>query len=224
MPQTGYEDGTTAVKQAENLNKIVVEAAAKLPGAAESYIRTQLNRVVEDFFRKSTAWRVFTDPVTVTPTDLPIALNPYSGTARVINVLAVSIAGYPLSPLGIDSRVLIRAANTATRPAGYYTNPFDTVYFSPTVTADVEDVVFTLALKPIPETDVEDWVLDQFYEFLIAGLYSRMFSEKEKPYTDRTYAEQYGRRYFAGIAEAKALAEKNFTAGPSPWAFPRFAG
>jgi hypothetical protein len=97
------------------------------------------------------------------------------------------------------------------------------VYFSPIPTQDVENVSFVLALKPIPENDVPEWIIDQFYEHLLNGVYARMYSEKDKPYTDRTMAEAYGRRYLSNIAEAKIIAEKNFSTGHHNWSFPRFA-
>jgi hypothetical protein len=84
-----------------------------------------------------------------------------------------------------------------------------------------------LALKPVSFDAVncgcsqELW--SSWFEPVLDGTLGRLYSQPAKPYSSPQLAQYHMRRYRAGIARARDVANRGFTNGVA-WRFPYFAG
>jgi len=225
MPQSINEGGITLVP--DSLDDFLQEAIAKFPGAADTYIRSQLKLVVKDFFRRSLVWRSILGPYTVTTGTPEIDLSSTgSPDSEVITVLDVTNNGCAVPNIGITATTAISFETNRSGFIGHYLDPYDFIKFT-VLDKDLTEVYVVAALRPLmptPDYTLPNWVVDQWYEALMQGLYERIYREPDKPYTNMNLSEQFRKEYRASIVEARVVADKNYTRKPNNWAFPPFAG
>ena len=224
MPQSGFEAGFQ-VKDTASLDVWVKELSPKMPGAVEGYIYDQLKLTLADMFRRTKSWREFLGPFTLTSGNNKISLNPVDSKVNVIQVLGISINGSPLMPSS-DSALSLQFSGSTTQegtPNRYYVRPYHTVFFSPTPAATVSNIYVDVALTPRFNNcnNIDQWVIDQHYEVVKAGVLERMYNEPNRPYTNTKQGEFWGMRYRSDMASIRAAGDQNFKQGPHPWAFPR---
>lgn len=225
MPQSGFEDGFTSLGGG-SLDTWVKEVHAKTPGAIEGYIYDQTELVIKDFFLRTKAWRDFLGPLFAIADIGTISLNPVDADSNVIMVLEVTRNGIPLahSNPAAFTRNYANTSNSHT-PTAYYTNPYHTIHLVPTPVVDVENIYVSVALIPRLTSDhrIQDWVVDQHYEPILAGILQRMYQEPAKVYTNVTLAEYWGKKYRAELARATAVADQNYQTSPHPWSYPTWS-
>ena len=225
MPQSGFEDGFT-VASSGSLDTWVKEIFAKVPSAVEGYIYDQVKLVIADFYKSTKSWRNFFGPYTALANDGTICLNPIDAKTNVIQVLAVARNGIPLantSPVAVP-RTLITQLTSSTS-SSYYVEPYHTIHLVPIPTKDVEDIFVTAALTPRLRADnrIDQWVIDQHYEAILAGTLQRLYQEPGKVYSNVTSAEYWGRKYRYEKTVERSNAMNNYKESPQPWVYPTWS-
>lgn len=222
MPQSGFEDGFT-VASSGSLDTWVKEITAKVPGAIEGYIYDQLKAVIRDFFQRTKAWRDFSGPHTALANDGLVCMNPVDSTSSVIQILSVTRNGVPLSPVTSEQAMRSLINETASRnPHAYYTQPYDTIHLVPTPVVDVINLYVAYALTPRLRDDnhIPQWVLDQHYEAVKAGVLQRLYEEPGKVYSNVKSAEFWGKKFRSELTRSRSEAAQNYKQGPQPWQYP----
>lgn len=222
MPQSGFEDGF-AVATSGSLDVWVKEIHAKVPGAIEGYIYDQLKLVISDFFQRTKAWRAFLGPLEASVGDGKIALNPVDAYSKVIQVLSVVRNGSAMEHIDIRDvpRYFVNDTTLAS-PSRYYLEPYDVINLWPTPATEVTDIYVTVALTPRLRSDnrIQEWIINQHYEPIKAGLLSRLYQEPDKIYTNMTQAEYWGRKYRSELTRMRSVADQGYGAKAQPWSFP----
>ncbi len=225
MPQSGFEDGFS-VASSGSLDTWVKEIHTKVPGAIEGFIYDQTKVVLKDFFKRTKAWRNFFGPFTILANDGVLCMNPVDANTNVIQILAVARNGVPIAntnPVAVP-RTLITQLTSSTS-SSYYVEPYHTIHLVPTPTEDVENVYVTAALTPRLRDDnrIDQWVIDQHYEAILAGVLQRLYQEPGKVYSNVTSAEYWGRRYRSEMTTARSNAMNNYKESPQPWSYPTWS-
>jgi hypothetical protein len=225
MPQSGFEDGF-AVSTSGSLDSWVKEIHAKVPGAIEGYIYDQVKLVIKDFFQRTKAWRTFLGPFSLPANEQVLCLNPVDAYSNVIQVLSVTRNGSTLSQ--IDLRALPRLFNTDTTgdktPSRFYLDPYHTIKFWPIPVVDVDDIYVTVALIPRLRADnrIPEWIIDQHYEVIKAGVLQRLYQEPDKSYSNSASAEYWGKKFRSEMARSRSVAAQGYGESPQAWSYPQW--
>lgn len=214
MPQSGFEEGFTLASSG-SLDTWVKEIFAKVPGAVEGYIYEQLKLVIKDFFQRTKAWQKYTGPWTALADDGSITLNPIDASSAVIQVLSVVRNGTPLAPVSPHAVPYLIVSDTSSRsPSRFYLEPYDVIKLFPVPTANVEDIYVGVALTPrlCNGKYLEQWVIDQHYEAILAGALHRLYQEPNKVYSNAASAEYWGKRYRSELTRSRVVGLHNYTA------------
>ena len=225
MPQSGFEDGFTPASSG-SLDAWVKEVFTKVPGAIEGYIYDQVKLVISDFFKRTKAWRNFFGPYTALADDGIISLNPIDANTNVIQVLAVARNGIPFAnttPVAVPRTLITQLTSSVS--SSYYVEPYHTIHLVPIPVKDVEDIFVTAALTPRLREDnrIDQWIIDQHYEAILAGTFQRLYQEPNKVYSNVTSAEYWGKRYRSEMTTARSNAMNNYKESPQPWSYPTWS-
>lgn len=220
MPQSGFEEGFTT-SASGSLDTWVKEVHAKVPGAVEEYIYDQLKLVISDFFQRTKAWRTVVGPFTILGGDGTYKLNPLDGVSNVIQVLSLYRNGTNYTPVPVTK---IRETNTSgtTNPRTYYVEPYDTIVLTPTNTEDVDELYanVTLTLRQSCSSNrTPQWIIDQHYEVIKAGVLQRLYEEPDKMYSNKALSEYWGAKYRSELTRSRIVAQHNYKDSPLPWSY-----
>lgn len=220
--QTDYPTGFTRETCPGSLNAIVEEALAKLPGAIDSYVIAQAKRAADQFFRRSLCWRSTIGPFSLAVGQDVLYINPADGYSRVCMIFDVTIDGQPL--LAASNRQAAFNTSGGELSTAFYTDPPDVVHFVPTPGSATDDVRMNVALVPIfSDESLPEWVIDQHYEGILAGVLSRLYGEPDKPYTSLSLFEFFSKRFRSEIAQARTVTDRGYVAGTLKVPFPPWA-
>jgi hypothetical protein len=224
MPQSGFEEATT-VRSSGSLDVWVKELAPKLPGAAEGYIYDQLKVVISDFFRRTKCWRETLGPYDLIAGENEIGLNPVDASTQVIQVLEVRVNGRLMAPVqDAASELRLDADGSVSQGTAraYYVRPYDCVYLVPIPDTAQDQIYVTAVLTPriSSRNAIDQWIIDQHYEVIKAGVLERMYNEPSKNYTNTKQGEIWGARYRSDMSAARAQGSQNYKAGPHTWTYP----
>jgi hypothetical protein len=82
-----------------------------------------------------------------------------------------------------------------------------------------------LALKPASfSAAFPQELFVQWFEVILDGVLFRLYGQPAKPYSSPQLAQYHGQRYRRGIADARSIAQRQYTNGPGRWNFPREQG
>jgi len=221
MPQSGFEEGFV-VATSGSLDEWVKEIHAKVPGAIEGYIYDQLKLVIKDFFQRTKSWRAFIGPFTVPANDGTYCLNPVDAYSNVIQVLNVVRNGSALTHMPEKAVPFQFATESSARTASrFYLSPYDTIILFPTPVEDIDEVYATVALTPRLRSDnrIHQWIIDQHYEVIKAGVLARLYEEPGKIYTNTEAAKLWGGRYRSEMVRSRSAAIKNYGEMAGPWSY-----
>lgn len=224
MPQSGFEDGFT-VTTSGSLDTWVKEIHAKVPGAVEEYLYEQLKLVLKDFFQRTKAWRTFLGPLTAPANDGTVCLNPVDAYSNVIQVLDVSRTGSSLSQLDMKGLAsFVATQNDNRNPSRFYLDPYHTINIWPVPIVDVDELYVTAALTPRLRADnrISQWIIDQHYEAIKAGVLQRLHEEPDKTYSNVAKSEYWGKKYRSELARSRSVAAQGYGETPQSWGFPRW--
>ena len=182
--------------------------------------------VISDFFKRTKSWRNFFGPYTALADDGIIGLNPMDANTNVIRVLAVAHNGVPLAnttPVAVPRTLITNLTSSVS--SSYYVEPYHTIHLVPIPAKDVENIYVTAALTPRLRDDnrIDQWVIDQHYEAIKAGVLQRLYEEPGKVYSNVKSAVYWGAKYRSEMVTARSNAMNNYKESPQPWSFPTWS-
>jgi len=233
------------------MDRLLNTLRMRVPGSTDAGIQLELFNTIDEFCRRTNAWRWVTD-VNLTQGQLTYPIFPPPSTA-LVRMLAVMQNGRPIPPAGdassgpvISQRgrfpgdTLFPDGDAAFDPDRVVTEGAVmryAIYYPTYVTIDIppsSDAVqyplqmalaITLAGSSLEcdcgDWGLEPWMFDRFFEDWLDGCQGRMFSQVAKPYTNVAAANYHLRRFRQAMAFAKQEARRGFTYSTPSWRFPQ---
>lgn len=233
------------------IDRLMQTIKTRCPGAAEELIKLEVFNTLDEFFRRTTAWRL-NDTITLTEGetdyDIGVPVN-----AAIVLVISVTHNGVVVAPAAAQGQTVISLGTIVpelTFPdadaefvpfqsdivGGAFTYAmFRPDFISIANPPTVEQLkfplraIFALSIhRDALEIDAGDWVLedwmyDMFFQDWLDGVLRSFYGMPSKPWTNVQLAAYHGKRFRSALAQRKAQANKGFTYGQAGWRFPRWA-
>lgn len=186
-----------------------------VPGCSPDVALRAIRHTVIEFCEKSLINQVTQDPITLRANITDYDLDAPTGY-RVHKVMKAWFKGVELKPVAPDDMVAPDAYNqqisgytpTKSPPDAYTQKDFDTVTFLP-----IPDQVYAnaitmrVALVPLRDsTKFDDFLYEQWGEFIACGARARLMLQPAKPYTNQEAAVINQNRYLMAINDARQRA------------------
>lgn len=191
--------------------------AAQLPGIDKELLKAELRAALDQFFIESASWR---ENITVNlyASTSEYDLDPLDADTQIASVHTVyNSSGLPLDPVNN----IVPSDSTASSSVRQYRlkepNLLE-VYDTPTEAATLTAVVSKKLRQGVLKFPV--YLVSHHKEAIIAGVLSRCFLHKAKPYSDPNLATFHRVKFGAEIKRAKDMAERGYTTGRANWRFP----
>jgi hypothetical protein len=230
-------------------DRLVQTLTVQVPGVTADMLNLQLFNVIDEFFRKSNAWRYdveidmkegyldygFAVPndtmvvreLNVTHNGMPVA-NTQSGAVQSSVGRIDSSELFPDGDVAIDPAVSDLAGNNLFTWAIYRPE-----YVTLTGTPDAEGrqypLKMTLALTvkhgclecDCGDWPLEEWQWDTYFQVFLDGTLWKLYGIPAKPWSNPTMAAYHGKRFRGATAFHKQEAKRGFTFATQTWRFPR---
>jgi hypothetical protein len=190
----------------ERLMKIV---RTQLPGAVDDAIRLELFNVLNMFLRDTGAWRE----------DIPVAL-------------VAGVTDYAVTPESTNAALIVRLQSvtddvTNVRVPMTMSEPGELVAVTEPSTSQNVTATVVLTVGDPQTSDgypfVPEWIVQQYYTALAAGVVGAMMASPAKPYTNERLAILNTRRFNTAKAMARVGTLHDNLQSAQAWRFPQFA-
>ena len=229
-------------------DRILQTIAVHAPGVTNDLVNLQLFNVMDEFFRRTSAWR-YTDEVKLDKGMTEYSYGIPAGT-QMVRMLGVSHNNVPV-PMATGSAALIGTGTIDPAlvfpdgDAAYAPDGGDLVgdIFSwaiyrpdiisinvPNVEMEQYPAVLVMALtvgKGCLECDscddwnVPEWMWDMYFQDWLDGTLARLYGMPAKPWNNTTMASYHGKRFRNAMGLRKQETPRGFVFGaPGPWRFP----
>lgn len=196
-----------------DINRLMDNAAANLPGALSGAIQLEFFNVFNDFLQKSNLWTEdITFPVAATNVrGSTVDITPSEG---IINRLM-----YVLDADGCQRNMAMPHPGTLL----FVDVPSAAATWTARVSKTVTDPIPTQGrLAGFPQAP--GWVLAKYNNGLLSGLLGNMMAQVAKPYTNPKLSLLHMRKYSQALGHARAEARHQNLFSGQTWRFPSFAG
>lgn len=235
-------------------DRLMQTLRVEAPGAPDGIIQLQLFNVMDEFFRRTNAWRFANDVelkenVREYPLDLPTdtqfvrmlgaARNglPVPAAPAVGGTASISSLGLLVPELTFPDGDSEFAPSETDLASGVFTYAvYRPEYVTFTGPTDEEARKFpislvmalTLATSCIEcdcaEWGLEEWMYDMFFQDWIDGTLGRLMGMASKPWSNTTLGPYHARRFRNAMAFRKQEANRGFAYGVPGWRYPRQGG
>lgn len=231
-------------------DRIMQTLRVQAPGATDPIIQLQLFNVMDEFFRRTSAWR-YEDDITLVEGETEYGFG-VPADSMVVRLIAVNHNGVPVASAqggGVVQHALGTLEPDMTFPDGdadfapalsdldsggvFSYAIYRPNYISVTTPPDEEKrkyplkALLALTLAPsciecdCGDWSVPDWMYDTFFQDWLDGTLGRLYAMPAKPWSSPVHAQYHGRRFRNAMAQRKPQANKGFTYGIPGWRFPR---
>lgn len=201
---------------AVGITRLMNTARVRLPGATDDAMQLELFTVMDDFFKGSNCWRE--------DIDFQVIGGSPAGTVYQIT---------PTGPALIDKLMWVYGTPQQNQIRGTVTNasmsiPGELVL----ATQPSADCVYRATVSlTVADPEQRDgfvrfpvWVLEKYRNVILDGLWGKMMSQPNKPFTSTQLSVYHLRRFNTGVAAARVEAQRNNNFRNQAWRFPKFAG
>lgn len=189
------------------LSRLMDDLQLQLPGALLGAIQAELRNTLRDFFINTNIWLEDVDVKT-----------------------KANVVSYDITPTSPGTPVrLMKLTNADDLPVRYATMPEFGQLLLANAPSQPEKWFARVAITVSGAKDKEGnpyfpmWVLDRYYDTILAGVLARMMAQSAKPYTNQQMAGYHQKQYLRGKAKAKHQGNVENTFGGQRWRFPAFA-
>lgn len=192
-------------------DRLLQTLRTQIPGVTDDMLSIQLFNVIDEFFRRTNAWR-HTDEMPLEE-DVSEYVFPVPSGATIVRAIAMSHNGQPI---------------------GYQMTPPDIVWLfrQPDLPMLDYPLLATMALsvhKDCLEQDccdwgVPEWCWDSYFQAWLDGMLGRFYAMPAKPWANPQQAIYHHKRFRNEMAGHKQEAAKGFVYGVPGWVFPRAGG
>lgn len=212
----------------QTITYVEQNVAQMVQGAPDSLIQTHLQRVLRDFYTRSTAWRDYLDPINVVGNINEYDLNPLNQNYQVQFVLGAFLFPFagsnePLA-LGVSTRKLFGI--TPGPPARYYMQRPDQMILYPVPNVNYGPIlnVYAALIPTNLAAILPDMSYTQHSEALIWGTLARLYAIPKRPWSDKELRDYYEKKYRMEILLYRDLANRGYGPADTAFRFPPFAG
>ena len=237
-----------------DLDRLMATLTIKLPGVDEDALKLELFNTIDDFFRKTNAWREILDaPLAEDTTEYPITAPSNTAMVRVLEatlkggVVSQQVGG--VTAVGQQGRlvademfmdgdavynpdiVVDQTPSNSLRYAVYYPNyisidvpPSDDVIGQPL------KIVAALTLSPSAlkcdcgDWSMPEWMWERYFHDFLHGTLANCMSEGAKPYTNAKLAVYHAAEFRRAKSFARQEAQRGFVFDRPMWRFPVMGG
>jgi hypothetical protein len=220
-----------------------------VPGATDDLLQLELFNVIDEFMRRTSAWKMEADIVLQDDTYIyDLALPPDSAVVRAMGAthngvpVASTTSGVVQSSTGTlepeltfpdgDANYAPFATDIEAATSIFTWSLFKPNYISvtnpPTGDAQLYPLRVILALsiaRSCLECDCGDWMLeewmyDMYFQDWLDGTLGRLYMMPAKPWNDKTSALYHGKRFRSALGYRKQEAMRAFNYNIPIWRFP----
>ena len=187
-------------------DELIPEIIPDVAGCPVPLAKRTFRNACVDFFKRSEAWVHRPAPLTpvkgLTELDIDVPAQ-----TRCHKILTLDYKGNKLQPTSevlLDDRVPCwRGAQG--QPKVFFKLPGNRLRLSPTpVMTEALVMAISVALTPSRDsTGIDEVVLEEHYEALLAGTFNRLMSMRDQPWSNPQLAAAYGMQFEQAITEAK---------------------
>lgn len=234
------------------VDRLMQTLRVHVPGATDDLLQLEAFNTIDEFFRRTSAWRYETEiqlDTTTSEYDLSLPAD-----SEMVRMLGVTLNGAPVPPAGaqgtiqLSTGVLSPELSFADGDAQFDPTASDLTgvsftyaVYSPTsitVTSTPSEDQAQYPLKAVMaltiakaciacdcgEWALPDWMYDMFFQEWLDGCLGRLYQMPAKPWSEATKAVYHHKRFRNGMAFRKQEAAKGFVMGSPGWHFPRMSG
>ncbi len=202
--------------------------AQTIQGAPDSLISTHLQRVLNDFYTRSTAWRDYLPAINIVGGQAEYEINPVGQNEQLQFVLAAFLFPFdgsnePLG-LGVCTRKLLGVVPAP--PARYYMERPDLMILYPTPDKTYGPILNVYG-SMVPTTltaKLPNMSYTQHVDALIWGTLARLYAIPKRPWSDKELRDYYEKKYRREILIYRDIANRGYGPGNTAFRFPHFAG
>jgi hypothetical protein len=233
------------------MDRLLATIRINVPGVTAQALNLELFNVIDEFFRRTSAWRYFADVVLSTDTiQYPIFPPSGSDLVRVISSYyrdrpvqstggggssVVTQSGRIVGVSQPDGDVVFTPNVTGTSGGVFAYSLFFPNYIELTIPPDNEAAQFPLTLvmaltlnfqclEDEPnEWPLEEWMFSEFHQPWVEGVLAKLMGQISKPYSNPTMATYHAKRFRNFMAQAKQTAARGYTYNTPNWRFPGWA-
>jgi hypothetical protein len=230
MAQVTLDGGQSSVALGGQTITYVEQSVAQLVGGApDTLIQTQLQRVLNDFYTRSTAFRAVLDnPLTIYQGVSEYPINPVSQNLRLQFVLGAFLFPYQGSnePLGLPPTTRKLFGITPGPPARYFMQTPDVLvlYTTPDQTYGPILNIYGSLVPTQLSAILPDQSYTQHADALIWGTLARLYAIPKRPWSDKELRDYYEKKYRREILIYRDIANRGYGPADTSTRFPPFAG
>ena len=231
------------------MDYLMANLRVRLPGSTDAAIELELFNTINEFFRRTMAWRhESVMPLSRNVVEYPLFAP--SGTA-LVRVIDVRHKSRPLAAIGAGGSAAsqrgrltpdeyagdmdpifypdetIPAVGPPLRYAIFYPQ-YITIDIAPSEDATSEPLVVVLALTlgqearqcDCGEWGIPTWMFDMFFDDWLDGVQARMMSQLAKPWSNPTMATYHGKRFRNAMAFRRQEARRGYAFDVPAWRYP----
>jgi hypothetical protein len=233
----------------EPTDRLLQTLRVSVPGVTDDLLNLQLFNVMDEFFRRTSAWQFKSDITLLENITEYGFMTP--GDSVVVRLMGVSHNDVPVpaaTSTGIvqnsvgtlepefifpDGDISVEPARTDLEGGLFSYAIYRPNYISITSLPDTEarqypmQVLLALSLaRRCLECDcgdwaVEEWMWDMFFDDWLDGTLGRLYGMPAKPWASTAHAQYHLRRFRNSMAYRKQEALRGFTYGQPLWRFPQ---
>ena len=231
-------------------DRILQSIAVRAPGVTNDLVNLELFNIMDEFFKRTSAWR-HQDDIQLEQGTIEYNFGVPSG-ALVVRMIGVSHNGIPV-PNATQGGSAVQTGSGKLDPALYlpdgdamYTPDASdlagdifswAVYRPDVITINVPsseqvkfpaivDMALTLGrscleCEDCSEWNVPEWMWDMYFQDWLDGTLARLYGMPAKPWNNTTMASYHGKRFRNAMGLRKQETPRGFVFGaPGPWRFP----
>ena len=223
--------------------RLLDETKTECSGVPEGILRRTLFTILREFFRRSNIW-LFELPVYVTPLTNDYILNTCQN-ANVIRLMMLGRCPYPIDnpPQYVPGNPSQFIQFNSTTPSYETQNPYPRVpREGGLLNAGVKCPVLRITWNPGSDdiwiatlsmsvadpvdgqgmpTDMPDWIIEKYYDYISHGLSAKLMTQPNKPYSSPKMAEYHMRKFHEGVGLARTENRHLFNYSGQRWAYPQ---
>jgi hypothetical protein len=234
------------------IDRLMQTLRVHIPGATDDMLQLEVFNTIDEFFRRTSAWRYESEiqlDTANTEYDMSLPVD-----SEFVRMLGVTLNGAPVPPAGAQGAVqssfgVVTPELTFSDGDAQYKPDasdltgalFTYAVYRPTyitVSSPPSDDQAQYPLKSIMALSIAkacltkdcgdwgmpDWSMAMFFQEFLDGVLGRMYQMPAKPWSEATKAVYHHKRFRNGMAFRKQEATKGFVYGSPGWHFPRMSG
>jgi hypothetical protein len=230
MPVVTLDGGaSSAALGGQTITYVKQMVAQQIAGAPDTLIASTLQRVLSDFYTRSTAWRENVGPYAISSGIADVYLNPVDQNTQLQFVLGAFI--YPAvnggnSPQQIYPSTRQFLGGSPALPNRYYMKTPDHMILYPVPDQSYGSILYAYgALVPTNLAAVlPNMSYTHHVDALIWGCFARLYAIPKRPWSDKELAMSFEKKYRQEILLYRDLANRGYGNADTGFRFPPFAG